>query len=91
MLSTTAYDATVRRVSEVIFGNPNSPVGSVHYAYDSYGRLTAVRYDGESADRFTYGYDAQGRVGYVADHEREVTVYTDVPRGRFDVSTENKV
>ena len=77
VLSTTAYDALVRRVSDVVFGNPGNPVGSVHYTYDSFGRLTAVRYDSETADRFTYRYDATGRVGVLEDHEQQTLTYTD--------------
>ena len=73
VLSTTTYDAIVRQVSEVVFGNN----GKVHNSYDDFGRLTGVRFDNATTDRFTYAYDAQGRVAYLVDHERGVTVYTD--------------
>lgn len=73
VLSTTAYDAVKRTVESITFGNN----GSVQYLYDSFSRVIGIRYDGANTDRFSYGYDAQGRVAYVVDHERGVTVYTD--------------
>ena len=77
VLSTTSYNALQRTVESVTFGDPNSPVGSVHYRYDGFGRVTGIRYDSAADDRFTYGYDAQGRVAYITDHVRNMTVYTD--------------
>ena len=73
VLSTTAYDALTRQVSQILFGNN----GKVQNFYDEFGRLTGVRFDNDATNRFTYGYDAQGRVAYVVDHVRNVTVYTD--------------
>ena len=77
VLSTTYYDAILRTVDHVIFGPVSDPVGSVHYTYDSFARVTGIRYDNATSDRFTYGYDAQGRTAYVIDHTRGTTVYTD--------------
>ena len=76
VLSTTAYDALTRQISQVNFGNGDK----VHNAYDNFGRLTGVRYDNETADRFTYRYDANGRVGMVQDHEQGTLAYTDYDR-----------
>ncbi len=77
VLSMTAYDVLLRTVESVVFGNPNSPVGSVQYLYDSFGRVTGIRYDNETSDRFSYGYDACQQAAYVIDNDRNVTVYTD--------------
>ena len=73
VLSTTYYDALRRTVDRIVFGNG----GQVKYLYDSFSRVTGIRYDGADENRFSYGYDAQGRTAYVTDHAREVTVYTD--------------
>ena len=73
VLSTTAYDALTRQISQVNFGNGDK----VQNTYDSYGRLIGVRYDDETVDRFTYRYDATGRVGMVEDHEQETLTYAD--------------
>ena len=77
VLSTTSYNALQRTVESVTFGDPSNPVASVHYRYDGFGRVIGIRYDNATDDRFSYGYDAQGRVAYVTDHARNVTVYTD--------------
>ena len=77
VLSTTAYDAVKRTVESITFGNPSNPVGAIQYLYDSFSRVIGIRYDGAASNRFSYGYDAQGRVAYVIDHLRNVTIYTD--------------
>ena len=76
VLSTTAYDALTRQISQVTFGNGDK----VHNTYDNFGRLTGVRYDNETGDRFTYCYDANGRVGMMQDHEQDTLAYTDYDR-----------
>ncbi len=73
VLSTTYYNATHRTVDRIAFGNS----GEVKYLYDSYSRVSGIRYDGAASNRFSYGYDAQGRTAYVTDHTRGTTVYTD--------------
>ena len=73
VLSTTYYNAVHRSTDRVEFGNG----GKVRYTYDSYGRVTGIRYDSATSNRFSYGYDAQGRTAYVTDNTRDETVYTD--------------
>ena len=77
LLSTTAYDTVRQTVESVTFGPLNNPVGSVQYLYDTFSRVTGIRYDGAASNRFSYGYDAQGRVAYVQDHLWGTITYTD--------------
>ena len=72
ILSTTTYDTIHREVETVTFANG----GVERYLRDDFGRLTGIRYDGATSNRYSYGYDAQGRVAYVVDHVRGVTVRT---------------
>ena len=37
------------------------------YAYDDFDRLTGVRYDSETADRYTYEYGANGQAALMED------------------------
>jgi len=53
VLSTTYYDAIRRMVDRIVFGNG----GQVKYLYDSFSRVTGIRYDGADENRFSYGYD----------------------------------
>ena len=64
MLSTNVY-GTDRSglLSEVQYGNG----GKVKYAYDDYDRLTGVKHDGETSDRYTYEYGADGEASVVRD------------------------
>ncbi len=64
-LSTNVY-ASDRSglLSEVQYGNG----GKVKYAYDAYDRLTGVRYDGETSDRYAYEYGADGQASVVRDN-----------------------
>ena len=73
VLSTTAYDALTGQISQVNFGNG----GKIINRYDSFGRLNGVRYDNETDERFTYHYDATGRVGMVEDHDQKTLTYAD--------------
>ena len=50
-------------LSEVRYGNG----GKVKYTYDDYKRLTGIRYDNETEDRYGYEYDAGGNVVRVSD------------------------
>ena len=77
-LSTNVY-ASDRSglLKEVQYGND----GKVKYAYDEYDRLTGVRYDDETTDRYTYEYGADGEasvvrnnnLGRVLQTERDLT------------------
>ena len=64
-LSTNVY-ASDRSglLKEVQYGND----GKVKYAYDEYDRLTGVRYDDETTDRYTYEYGADGEASVVRDN-----------------------
>ena len=42
--------------------------GKVKYAYDAYDRLTGVKHDGETTDRYTYEYDAIGDASVIRDN-----------------------
>mgnify|MGYP004551886803 CR=1 FL=1 len=42
--------------------------GKVKYAYDGYDRLTGVRYDSETSDRYAYEYGADGQASVVRDN-----------------------
>ncbi len=72
-LSTTAYHATKGTVSSVTYGNN----GKAIYSYDDFNRLTGVKFDSETSNHFTYGYDAQGQVGYVKDTVRNTVAQTE--------------
>ena len=73
VLSETSYHPQLGTVQDVTYGNGKS----VHYQYDSFGRVTGIRYDGATDNRFSYSYNAEQQVAYVTDHTRNVTVYTD--------------
>lgn len=68
-LSTTAYNAD-GTVANVTYGNG----GKVVNAYDGFKRVIGVRYDNETADRFSYTYGANGEVAQVKDNVRGTTV-----------------
>ncbi len=51
----SAY-ATKGVMDKVEYGNGQK----VQYTYDSFSRVTGVKFDSETANRFTYGYDAPG-------------------------------
>ena len=65
MLSTNVYDAADRsgKLKRVEYGNG----GKVHYEYDSFDRLTSVRYDGATSPRYEYEYGANGEIARVKD------------------------
>ena len=64
-LSTNVYNGDRSGLlSEVQYGNG----GKVKYAYDDYDRLTGVKYDGETANRYTYEYGADGEASVVRDN-----------------------
>ena len=63
-LSTNVYSSDRSGLlKEVQYGND----GKVKYAYDEYDRLTGVRYDDETTDRYTYEYGADGEASVVRD------------------------
>lgn len=68
-LSTTAYNAD-GTVANVTYGNGGKMVN----AYDGFKRVTGVRYDNETTDRFSYTYGANGEVAQVKDNVRGTTV-----------------
>ena len=55
----------------------NGQLSEVSYAYDGYDRLTGVKYDGESAERYTYQYGANGQASEVKDANLGRTTRTD--------------
>ena len=56
-LSTNVYESNRNGLlSEVQYGNG----GKVGYTYDDFDRLTGVRYDNETVDRYRYEYGANG-------------------------------
>ena len=64
-LSTNVYSSDRSGLlKEVQYGND----GKVKYAYDEYDRLTGVRYDDETTDRYTYEYGADGEASVVRDN-----------------------
>ena len=73
MLSATVYNPQFGTAQDVTYGNGKF----VHYQYDSFGRMTGVRYDNSTGNRFSYSYNAEQQMAYVTDHTRNVTVYTD--------------
>ena len=44
--------------------------------HDDFDRLTGVRYDAETADRYTYKYGANGRAAEVQDENLGITSRT---------------
>ena len=64
-LSTNVY-ANDRNglLNEVQYGNG----GKVKYSYDEFDRLTGMRYDSETVDRYTYEYGANGQAAEVTDN-----------------------
>ena len=63
-LSTNVYETDRDgQLSEVQYGNG----GKVHYTYDDFDRLTGVRYDTETGDRYVYRYGANGAAAEVED------------------------
>ena len=64
-LSTNVYENDRDgQLSEVQYGNG----GKVHYTYDDFDRLTGVRYDAETGDRYVYRYGANGAAAEVEDN-----------------------
>lgn len=51
-------------LSKVAYGNSQD----VFYSYDSFNRQTGVKYNGDSSDRYTYEYGADGNVSIVRDN-----------------------
>ena len=51
-------------LQEVQYGNG----GKVKYTYDEFDRLTGLRYDDETSDRYTYEYGANGMAARVHDN-----------------------
>ena len=77
-LSTNVYSSDRSGLlKEVQYGNG----GKVKYEHDEYDRLTGVRYDDETTDRYTYEYGADGEasvvrnnnLGRVLQTERDLT------------------
>ena len=72
-LSANTYNEGTQTLANVTYGNG----GKVAYEYDQFKRVTGVKYDNESANRFEYEYGADGRVAYVKDNHLERTVWTE--------------
>ena len=72
-LSANTYNAGAQTLANVTYGNG----GKVSYEYDQFKRVTGVKYDDESANRFEYEYGADGRVAYVKDTNLKRTVWTE--------------
>ena len=62
--NTTAGDPLYGTVTGVNFGNG----GRERNTYDDYKRLTGVRFDGDTEDRYRYAYGANGQVAKVTDN-----------------------
>ena len=73
-LSTNVY-ANNRNalLSEVQYGNG----GKVKYTYDDFDRITGIRYDNQTSDRFSYSYAANGQAAVVRDHALNRAYHTD--------------
>ena len=65
VLSTNVYEAGDRsgKLKRVEYGNG----GKVHYEYDSFDRLSSVRYDEATSPRYEYEYGANGEIARVKD------------------------
>ncbi len=73
-LSTNVYENDRNGLlSEVQYGNG----GKVKYTYDDFDRLTGVRHDAETADRYTYEYGANGQAARVHDNNLNRTYETE--------------
>ena len=44
--------------------------GKVKYTYDEFDRITGLRYDDETSDRYTYEYGANGMAARVRDRPK---------------------
>ena len=62
-LSTNTYNAN-GTLQKVTYGNG----GKVTYSYDSYKRVTGLKYDTETTNRYTYTYGANGQTAQVTDN-----------------------
>ena len=51
-------------LQEVQYGNG----GKVKYTYDEFDRLTGLRYDDDTSDRYAYEYGANGMAARVHDN-----------------------
>ena len=73
-MSTNTYKADRSGLlDKVTFGNN----GQVEYTYDDYDRLSGVKYDGETGQRYTYQYGANGRVAFVHDNHLNRTLQSE--------------
>lgn len=60
-------------IANVTYGNNDK----VAHTYDAYKRIVGTRYDGDTADRFSYIYGANGEVAQVKDNVRGTTVISE--------------
>ena len=51
--------------------------GKVKYSYDEFDRVIGVKYDAETADRYTYEYGANGQTAEATDNNLNRTVRTE--------------
>ena len=64
-LSTNVYTSSGDKLLQrVDYGNG----GKVHYIRDAFKRVTGIRFDSETADRYQYAFDAAGFVARVKDN-----------------------
>ena len=83
--STNVYESDRNgQLSEVQYGNG----GKVGYTYDDFDRLTGVKYDGETNDRYEYKYGANGMAAEVEDHNLGRIARTDYDQADRPCQTE---
>lgn len=60
-----------------VYGNNQS----VSYSYDNVDRVTGKKYDGDTANRYTYSYDAEGNLAQKTDNSNNISY-----RYNYDIS-----
>ena len=86
-LSTNTYSSDRRGLlTKVTYGNG----GKVQYTYDAFDRMTGVKYDSETTDRYKYEYGANGAVALVKDSNLSRTTLTAYDLADRPVQTELK-
>lgn len=73
-LSTNVYtDTGDKMLARVEYGNG----GKVYYTRDGFKRVTGIRIDEETIDRYQYAFDACGQVGQLVDNHLGRAMYHD--------------
>lgn len=74
VLSSNVYaDDRSGILKEVHYGNG----GKVQYTHDDFDRLTGLRYDDETEDRYTYAYGANGSAAVLRDNHLNRSIMTE--------------